>query len=445
MLHRGCLKARATTCTILWALVCVVPQLASALEPAEIYERWGNAVVTVIGPRGFGSGFVIPPAGYVVTSLHVVKGQDRLQVLLPSGERRAVTSIRAQDEKRDLAILGIDPTGLPRVILGDSSAVRPGDRVVAIGTPEGLRHTITEGIISQIRGIDGITILQTQTPISQGSSGGPLFNKNGEVIGINFASKRSGQNLNFAVAINELRALIGEPVKGMPQISPLALPQPQSSPPPEPSPEHAYSVHLHNGQVIQADDVQESGDVIGIIRPGVSFSVPRASVARIVRHEDKTVREISRAPAPPAAEATSPPKAGEPLLLIRMFNGSEIVAEKIWAQGDRVIYERAGFRGSVRAVDVLALIDRDLEVKLAVCSVKFREVEAKIREMQQTARDLRQEGFTLEERQAIAGAQDRIIHLEAGQAKRLCDQALAKWSQNMRMLQEAQRRSNSKR
>jgi hypothetical protein len=141
----------------------------------------------------------------------------------------------------------------------------------------------------------------------------------------------------------------------------------------------------------------------------------------------------------------SPPKAGEPLLLIRLFNGSEIVAEKIWAQGDRVIYERAGFRGSVRATDVLALIDRDLEVKLAVCSVKFREVEAKVREMQQTARDLRQEGFTIEERQAIAGAQDRIIHLEAGQARRLCDQALAKWSQNMRMLQEAQRRSNSKR
>jgi S1-C subfamily serine protease len=438
MLRGGSLKVRVIIFTILWVLVCVGAQLTSALEPAEIYERWANAVVTVIGPRAFGSGFVIPPAGNVVTSLHVVKGQDWLQVVLPSGERRAVTSIRVRDEERDLAILSIDPTGLPRVVLGDSSTVRPGDRVVAIGTPKGFRHTVTEGIISQVWSDGGITILQTQTPISQGSSGGPLFNKDGEVVGINFLTWRGGQNLNFAVAVNELRALIGEPIRGMPQIPPLALPQPQPSPPPEPSAQHGYSVHLHSGEVLPAEEVQESGDAVVVIRPGVSFSVPRSNVARIVRHEDNTVQEVSRRPVP---GATSPPKPGEPLLLIRMFNGSEIVAEKVWAQGDRVIYERAGFRGSVRAVDVLALIDRDLEIKLAACRVRFQEAEAKIGATQQAAKELRRESYTPQERAAISATEERIIRSEAGQAKRVCDQALAKWGRNMRMLEEAQKRS----
>lgn len=222
-----CFPFRVIVSTVLFVLICVVTQSASALEPAEIYERWRDAVVTVVGPEGLGSGFVIPPTGNVVTSLHVVKGQDRLQVILRGGERRVISSVRVRDEERDLAIMSIDPTGLPQVVLGDSATVRPGDRVVAIGTPEGLGHTVTEGIISQIRTIGGITILQTQTPISQGSSGGPLFNKDGEVIGINFASWRSGQNLNFAVAVNELRALIGEPSSGAPRIPPFAPSQPQ--------------------------------------------------------------------------------------------------------------------------------------------------------------------------------------------------------------------------
>ena len=436
-----CLPFRVIISTVLWVLICVVEKPASGLEPAEIYERWGDAVVTVVGPRAFGSGFVISPTGYVVTSLHVVKGQDRLQIILRGGERRAVTSVRVRDEERDLAILSIDPTGLPQVMLGDSATVRPGDRVVAIGTPEGLRHTVTEGIISQIRTIGGITILQTQAPISQGSSGGPLFNKDGEVIGINFASWRSGQNLNFAVAVNELRAVIGEPVRGAPRIPPMALPQPQPPPASEPEPQRGYSVHLQNGDVLSAEEVQEIGDSIIIKRPGVSFSVPRSSVIRIIRLEDNTVREVSRIPPPTASRAVPPPKPNESPLLIRLFSGSEIVADKIWVQGDRVLYERAGFRGSVRAVDVLALIDRDLELKLAACRWRFHEAEARIGATQEAAKELRRESYTPQERSAISEAEQRIIRLEAAQAKQVCDQALAKWGQNMRRLEEAQKRT----
>ncbi len=426
--------------TVLLVLICVVTQSASALEPAEIYERWGGAVVTVIGPRGFGSGFVIPPSGYVATSLHVVEGQDRLQVILGSGERRVVTSVRLRDDERDLAVLSIDSTGLPRVVLGDSSTVRPGDRVVAIGTPEGFKHTVTEGIISQVRRIDGITVLQTQTPISQGSSGGPLFNRDGEVVGINFAVWRRGQNLNFAVAVNELRALIGEP-RGVPRIPPIALPQPQVLPPSEPEPQRGYSVHLYNGDVLSAEEVQEAGDSIVIKRPGVSFSVPRSSVVRIIRREDNTVREVSRIPPPTGSSAVPAPKPSEAPLLIRLFSGSEIVADKIWVQGDRVVYERDGFKGSVRAVDVLALIDRDLELKLTACRWRFQEAEVRIGATQEAAKELRRESYTPRERAAISEAEQRIIRMEAAQARQVCDQALAKWGQNMRLLEEAQKRS----
>jgi len=436
-----CLPFRVIISTVLLILVCVVAKSASALEPAEIYERWGGAVVTVIGPRGFGSGFVIPPTGNVVTSLHVVEGQDRLQVILRSGERRVVTSVRLRDEERDLAVLSIDPTGLPQVVLGDSATIRPGDRVVAIGTPEGLRHTVTEGIISQVRSIDGITILQTQTPISQGSSGGPLFNKDGEVVGINFGIWRRGQNLNFAVAVNELRTLIGEPIRGAARIPPMALPQPQPPPAPEPEPQRGYSVHLQNGDVVSADDVQEIGDSIVIKRPGVSFSVPRSSVIRIIRREDNTVRELSRIPPATGSRAGPAPKPSEAPLLIRLFSGSEIVADKVFVQGDRVVYERAGFRGTVRAVDVLALIDRDLELKLAACRWRFQEAEARIGATQEAAKELRRESYTPRERAAISEAEQRIIRLEAAQAKQVCDQALAKWGQNMRLLEEAQKRT----
>ena len=432
---------RVIISTVLWVLLFVATRSAPALEPAEIHERWGGAVVTVVGPRALGSGFVIPPSGYVVTSLHVVRGEDRLEVILRSGERRVVTSVPLRDEERDLAVLSIDPTGLARVVLGDSSKVSPGDRVVAIGTPGGLTHTVTEGIISQVRSVGGIAILQTQTPISQGSSGGPLFNKDGEVIGIIFGTWRGGQNVNFAVAVNELRALIGEPVRGAPGIPPFALPQPQPSPRLEPSPQHGYSVHLHSGDVLSAEEVQESGDAIVIIRRGVSFSVPRSNVARIIRHEDNTVREVSRIPLPHASGGTPLPEAGGSPVHIRLFSGSEIVADRVWVQGDRVVYERAGYKGSVRAVDVLALIDWELGALIGACRQRFREAEAYITATQQAAQQLRQESYTPRERGAISEAEAQIIRLEAAQARRVCDQALVKWAQNMRMLEQAQGRS----
>jgi len=138
---------------------------ASGLQPSEIYERWGAAVVTVVGTESVATGFAIPPRGYVVTNYHVVERQSWLQVLLRTGETRQVSSVIVQDPRRDLAVLVVSPPLASTVVLGDSDVTKVGQRVVVIGSPRGLSQTVTDGLLSQIRTLpDGadIPLLQIQ-------------------------------------------------------------------------------------------------------------------------------------------------------------------------------------------------------------------------------------------------------------------------------------------
>lgn len=270
---------------------------ASALEPSEIYERWGAAVVTVTGSRNVGSGFAIPPTGYILTNAHVIRGESWLEVILPTGERRHVASVVMEDPSRDLAVLSVAPAPSTTVVLGDSDAAKVGERVVVIGSPRGLRQTVTDGILSQIRspGEREITLLQTTAPISPGSSGGPLFNDRGEVIGIVSFSFRESQNLNFAVGINEVKKLLGIPLARGPSRSLPARPQGRA---PELSlgPPRGVTIHLWNGSVVSARSYEETGDTIVYERPDGRVTVPRTMVARIIHTEDGTVNEITRTP-----------------------------------------------------------------------------------------------------------------------------------------------------
>ncbi len=193
---------------------------ALSQTPTDI-ARWGASVVSVLTANSRGSGFHIAPAGCVVTNYHVIRGRQNLRIRLRTGEERFVSAVIQQDEVRDLAVLAVDPTGLPEAVLGDSESVQPGEDVIAIGSPLGLEHTVTKGIISQVRRrSSGVTLLQTQAPISPGNSGGPLFNSRGEVIGIvtMSISGEDAQNLNFAVAVNELREMLGLNVSNRPSI-----------------------------------------------------------------------------------------------------------------------------------------------------------------------------------------------------------------------------------
>ncbi len=168
-----------------------------------------------------GSGFVVSPSGVIVTNHHVIEPKKpgaRLVVKLPNGDLYDDVWVVHDDERRDLAVLLIKAVGLPSIKLGDSDKVEVGEQVVAIGNPKGLERTFTAGIVSSVRPMpgEGYRFIQHQTPISPGSSGGPLLNMNGEVVGINtfiLFYQQGTQNLNGAVPVNYIKAYLQDPPK----------------------------------------------------------------------------------------------------------------------------------------------------------------------------------------------------------------------------------------
>src|SRR5688572_18569831 len=187
-------------------------------SPSEIAREQSKAVVIIetLDERGSvtgqGSGFIVTPQGAVVTNLHVVQGAASVRVKLPGGDVYKTSDLIDVDDAKDIAIVKIKGFKLPVVTLGDSDKFETGEAVVAISSPEGLVNSITTGVISGVRRFDTHRVFQISAPISQGSSGGALFNSSGEVIGVITYLLKSGQNLNFAVPINYARGMIGDKV-----------------------------------------------------------------------------------------------------------------------------------------------------------------------------------------------------------------------------------------
>jgi serine protease Do len=174
--------------------------------------------VVMPGFRGLGSGVIISKRGYILTNSHLVSGQNTVNVTLftPQGQKRFSGQVVAHAADRDLAIVKINPQNinLPVAPTGNSDTIRAGDTVFAFGNPFGLSQTVTSGIISAVRGsmvIEGhklINLIQTDAPINQGNSGGPLVNLRGEIIGINTAIYSPAQThtgLGFTVPINQAK------------------------------------------------------------------------------------------------------------------------------------------------------------------------------------------------------------------------------------------------
>lgn len=165
-----------------------------------------------------GSGFVLSPDGKIATNLHVIREMKSGGVQLPSGEVYDNLLVLAFDERKDLAIVKIAGFDLPVVELGNSNEVQPGEPVIAIGSPNGLRGTVTAGIVSAIRDdpfSGGYKVLQTDAASNPGNSGGPLLNSKGQVIGVITSKLRDSEGLNFAVPINYVRGLMSSIVKPM--------------------------------------------------------------------------------------------------------------------------------------------------------------------------------------------------------------------------------------
>ena len=204
------------------------------MTPGQVYAQNVDSVVlitcqvtssvygqTVTG-QSSGSGFILSENGYVVTNHHVIEGATKITVTRYDGTVMAATLV-GSDSANDVAVLKVDGTNLPAVTVGSSEAVAVGDQVVAIGNPLGeLTSTMTAGYVSaKDRDVttDGVTIsmIQTDVAINSGNSGGPLFNMNGEVIGITTA-KYSGasssgatiEGIGFAIPMDDVMPIIND-------------------------------------------------------------------------------------------------------------------------------------------------------------------------------------------------------------------------------------------
>jgi len=193
-------------------LPVAAPVAAQEPEPmaARIARENLSAVVTLIAlderdqPLALGSGFFVTRDGVIVTNAHVVGGAAKVLVRW-RGQNGVAVKILNFAKKYDLVTIQTSFTMTPSVLLADSETATAGQDVVVLGSPQGLEGTVSTGIIGGLRTIAGVRYLQITAPISPGSSGGPVFNSQGRVIGISTATSAKGQNLNFALPANLLR------------------------------------------------------------------------------------------------------------------------------------------------------------------------------------------------------------------------------------------------
>jgi len=174
-------------------------------------EQFGNRA------SGLGSGFVYDDRGHILTNNHVVEDAEKLTVTFWDGVEAKATVV-GTDKQSDVAVIKVDNTSFPPLPRGDSSKLKVGELVVAVGSPFGLSQSVTTGIVSALErnsvGINGIegyeSFIQTDAPINQGNSGGPLVNMDGEVIGINSAivsGGRGNDGIGFTIPINMAKSV----------------------------------------------------------------------------------------------------------------------------------------------------------------------------------------------------------------------------------------------
>ncbi|MBL8324442.1 MAG: trypsin-like peptidase domain-containing protein [Rubrivivax sp.] len=197
---------------------------AGTLSAEQIFARAAPSVVRVnaIGAGGevaaFGSGVVVE-AGSVVTNCHVARRGATLTV--KHGNERLDARITMADEAHDLCKLSVIGLAAPAVRIGEVASLRVGQKVYAIGSPQGLDLTLSDGMVSSLREVPDGTLVQTTAPISPGSSGGGLFDESGMLVGIVTFQMRAGQNLNFAL-----------PADWIATMAPSAPREPAAAPPP---------------------------------------------------------------------------------------------------------------------------------------------------------------------------------------------------------------------
>lgn len=164
--------------------------------------------------RSGGSGVIVDKEGHILTNNHVIEGADKVKIRLNDG-REFIATVKGQDSRTDIAVLHIKAKDLPVATLGDSDKLEVGEWAIAIGSPFGLEHTVTVGVISA-KGRSGLgtgnyeDFIQTDASINPGNSGGPLINIDGEVIGINAMIIQPGTGIGFAIPINMAKQILSD-------------------------------------------------------------------------------------------------------------------------------------------------------------------------------------------------------------------------------------------
>ncbi|MBI5185508.1 MAG: trypsin-like peptidase domain-containing protein [Nitrospinae bacterium] len=199
------------------------PNNAAVVPPAPTPDTGGLKFADPFtGPeyKGIGSGIVVHPSGYVLTNYHVIEKARNIEATVfdAAGASKYTGIVVSEDPQNDLALIRLEGAkGLTPAPLGNSDLVFVGDYAMAVGSPWGLDQTVTAGIISNLRQsvvIDGVShsdFIQTDTPINQGNSGGPLVNMSGEVIGVNtaiYTSSGAFAGVGFAVPINKAKVFV---------------------------------------------------------------------------------------------------------------------------------------------------------------------------------------------------------------------------------------------
>ncbi|MBV9111084.1 MAG: trypsin-like peptidase domain-containing protein, partial [Gemmatimonadetes bacterium] len=163
---------------------------------------------------GLGTGFVISPDGLFITNYHVIEEAAKLEVSLLDGPSWTQVSVVSEDPASDLALMQLPAHDLHALKLGSDQQMEVGDKVYVMGNPLGMGGTFTDGMVSGKRPLEGVAMLQISAPISPGSSGGPVMNERGEVVGVATMMVMGGQNLNMAVPVRYAHPMVasrGEP------------------------------------------------------------------------------------------------------------------------------------------------------------------------------------------------------------------------------------------
>jgi hypothetical protein len=213
--------ANGFTTRLLSLIVFVVGVASAQTAPTRkdipaIAKAANGSIVSIVmfdkdgKPLGQGSGFVVSKDGLIVTNYHVIAEGVSAVAKLPDDAFYLIDGVLASDKVRDVAVLKAHGHNFRTLPLGNSDRIQVGEEVVAIGSPLSLESTVSNGIVSGIRAVkeEGGKYLQITAPISPGSSGGPLFNMAGEVVGITTMYLKGGENLNFAIPINDAKRLL---------------------------------------------------------------------------------------------------------------------------------------------------------------------------------------------------------------------------------------------